>query len=201
MTEQERHPTAAGGTEGQADDIDDTLEPRELGSDEGSDEADDDVDETDDGDEGEDLDEGDLEPEPRAVASAAAMAPGGRRGRDRQQPKNAPVLPSVSEQAVHIGDRASAVFVIGVVGVFVAILLYGLLLGGNGFVTGLLATPTPIVTAAPVATDSPAVSQSAAPSASGSDAPSAAPSAAASPSVAPSAASPSSAASAGPSAS
>lgn len=97
--------------------------------------------------------------------SAAPAAPAARR-RERGRPslRAAPVAPSVSEQAVRVNDRASAVFVLGMVGVFVAILLYGMLFGHSGFVTGLLATPTPsptpVVTVSPSASTSPAASES-----------------------------------------
>ena len=44
---------------------------------------------------------------------------------------------------MHVQDRASAVFVIALVGVFVAIIGYGLLFGHSGFISGILATPKP----------------------------------------------------------
>ena len=80
----------------------------------------------------------------------AAVAAGGRRSRDRKPKAAAPVVvPSISEQAVHISERASAVFVLAMVGIFVAIFGYALLFGQGGFVSNLLPTPTPVVTPAP----------------------------------------------------
>ena len=114
-------------------------------------------------------------------AEPAVVAAGGRRSRDRKPKAGAPVVvPSISEQAVHIGDRASAVFVLAMVGVFVAIFGYALLFGQGGFVSNLLATPTPVVTPAPSPTAAPSAAPSVAPSAAPSVAPSVAPTPAAS---------------------
>ncbi len=158
-------------------------------------------------DEGGDLDEGDGESEvvlgpAAAAATAATAATGGKRSRGKQPGKAAPVAPTVSEQAVHINDRASAIFVIVVVGVFVAIFLNALVLGQKGMFSGLF--PTPVVTEAPEPTDSPEPSASASASAAASPSGSAAASPSAAPSASPSAvpsASPSAAPSAAPSAS
>ncbi len=145
------------------------------------------------------------EPEDMPVDEAVAgtTAETASRRKDRTQGKGTPakgqpaVAPSVAQEAVHVQDRASAVFVIAIVGVFVAILAYGLLFGHGGLVSGALATPKPVPTVpasvapsaapsvAPSAAPSVAPSVSAAPSVS--VAPSAAPSSSAAPSAAPSA--------------
>lgn len=163
MTDQERDPEAvgpegAGDETNAADDI----------ADETTDTADDwAVDEEPEADEGVD----DAEP----VAAGA----GGRRSRDRKPKAGAPVVvPSISDQAVHINDRASAVFVLAMVGVFVAIFGYALLFGQGGFVSNLLPTPTPVVT--PVPTAAPTAEPSAAPTASSTAEPTVAPTPAAS---------------------
>ena len=92
----------------------------------------------------------------------------------------------MSDQAVHVDDRASAIFVIAVVGVFIAIFGYALLFGYSGLASGLLpkATPTPTVEVS----ESPAASESVSPSASAEASPSASASPAASeaPSASPS---------------
>ena len=128
------------------------------------------------------------EPEPEPAVAPAAPSRRKSRGRDAAKPVAA--APSVAEEAVHITDRASAVFVIGVTLVFVVILLNGMLLGKRGFITQALATPkpTPGVTASPVASASPSasVTVSEAPSASPAASESAAP-ASAEPSPSPSA--------------
>ncbi|HEY5436140.1 MAG TPA: hypothetical protein VIK13_12975 [Candidatus Limnocylindrales bacterium] len=131
-------------------------------------------------------------------AAAVAAAKASRGARDRR-PKAAPAAPpSVSAQAVHVNDRASAVFVLASIGVFVALFAWALLFGHGGFVTNVMATPTPAPTATPAASpsaaSSPVASGSAAPSgspaaspaASGSAAPSASASAAPAASAAPS---------------
>jgi hypothetical protein len=73
----------------------------------------------------------------------------------------------VSDKAVHVDDRASAVFVIAVVGVFVAIFLYAVLFGSSGLASGLLpkSAPTPTVEVS----ESPAESASVEPSESASE--------------------------------
>ncbi len=178
MTDEERDPEAAHGPDTATDDT--ATAP--LAATDGPDGPDDTV----ELDEDEDEDE-DEEPETAPAAApgpAAAGTRGGRRARSQPPSKAAPVVASVSEQAVHIGDRASAVFTIGVVGVFVAILLYGMLLGHGGFVTNLMATPTPAPTVVPVASASPSAAASPAASTPASVAPSAAPSGLPSPSPA-----------------
>ena len=172
MTEQEHDPLADADAEGVAstDELEDD-DAAEGADDLSSDEAEGDADEA-----------GEEELEDEAPVAA-------HRTRDRHPVRAAPVAPSVSDIAVHVSDRGSAVFVLAIVGVFVVILLYGMLLGHNGLISGLFPTPspspTPIATPAPspIATDSPVPSGSAAasgsPAASSSVAPSAAPSSAA----------------------
>ena len=181
MTDQERDPEAVGpeGAGDETDTADDTA-------DETTDTADDlaAVDDELEADEGVD------DAETVDDAEPAVVAAGGRRSRDRKPKAGAPVVvPSISEQAVHIGDRASAVFVLAMVGVFVAIFGYALLFGQGGFVSNLLPTPTPVVTPAPTATPT------AAPTAVATAAPSAAPSVTPAPSPSAANASPSPAAS------
>jgi hypothetical protein len=94
------------------------------------------------------------------------------RGREARRLRGRPATPpaTVSEQAVHIDDRISKLFVAGTVAVFVLILLNGLLLGRNGALS-----PTPTPTPVPSATAAPSVAPSPSGSApaSGSAAPSA----------------------------
>src|SRR6478735_3749187 len=80
---------------------------------------------------------------PAAAAAAVAAAPTGRGAKGRPPAKGAAVAPSVSEQAVHVNDRASAVFVIVVVAVFALIFVNALLLGHKGLFSGLLPHATP----------------------------------------------------------
>jgi hypothetical protein len=112
-----------------------------------------------------------------AVAAGAATAATGASRAAKGQAKGPAAVPTVSDKAVHVDDRASALFVIAVVGLFVAIFGYALLFGYSGLASGLFpnATPTPAVEVS----ESPAVSESASPSASESTA--ASPSASASP--------------------
>lgn len=134
MTDQERDPEAVG-PEGAGDETD--------AADDKADETTDTADDWAAVEDGLEDDEGVDDAE--AVVAAGA---GGRRSRDRKPKAGAPVVvPSISEQAVHINDRASAVFVLAMIGVFVAIFGYALLFGQGGFVTNLL--PTPVVTPAP----------------------------------------------------
>ncbi len=70
--------------------------------------------------------------------------------------------PTAADEAVHIQDRVSGWFVIVTVGVFVAIVVWSLLLGRNGLITDALATPKPIAT--PIETVVPSVAPSVAPS-------------------------------------
>lgn len=136
------------------------------------------------------LDDGSAEEAAAAEAAAISADRGaleeprtGRRGL-RGPARPSPVAPSVSEQAVHITDRASSAFVVGTVAVFVLILLYGILLGRAGIVSDALATPTPVPTAVPSLTAAPSASESLGPSASASAVPSASASGVASPSPA-----------------
>jgi hypothetical protein len=146
MTDHERDPEATG-PEGAADETDDTDAAGAADDANGDSE----LEETEELEAAEDLGDADLEPEPepgtgRAPAAIAA-APAAR---GRRQPKERPpvkVAPSVSDVAVKVHDRASAVFVIGLTTLFSVILLYGLLFGHAGFVSGLLPTPTPRPTA------------------------------------------------------
>jgi hypothetical protein len=119
--------------------------------------------------------------EPRAPAPLPAARDAGRAGRAgrRGAPAPTPAAPTPSELAVHVGDRASAVYVLVAVGAFVAIMLYGLVLGSGGLVTPVpTPTPRPSVSASPSASVTPSASVSAAPSSpAASQSPSAAPSA------------------------
>jgi len=222
MTNEERDPQAAAGAEGTTDDTDAATQPELEGGgipsavpagDGGRvmtdpddprvdgilDDAAEDVDHLTEG-----IAEADEESPPidSAIAAAGAASADRTRARSRASAKAAPLAPSVSEQAVHINDRASAWFVIAIVGLFAAIFASALLFGSGGLVSDLLPTPTPAPTVAPSA--SPSASPSGSPSASASPvaSPSAAPSASAgaSPAASPSAA-PSSAPSPSPSAS
>jgi hypothetical protein len=114
-----------------------------------------------------------------------------RDARGTRQRAVAPVA-SPSEQAVHVDDRISSLFVAVIVAVFVLIILNGLLLGRNGALSPRpTPTPVPTVTAAPSVGPSPSVTVSPAasgsPVASGSPAASGSPVASGSASVSPSA--------------
>src|SRR4029077_3728341 len=137
---------------------DDALTPEETDEeplpDEGFDDAD--VDDEADAD--------GLEDEEEEIDERPAAAAPGRRGSitSAEARRSGPAGPSVSERAVHLDDRASAIFVLGIVATFVGIVLYALLAGEAGFFTPL-ATETPFPTEAPSASVS--ASPSAAPSA------------------------------------
>ncbi len=108
--------------------------------------------------------------DPELGAAAAAPASAAAAGKDRggakgTGPKQAQAAPSVASEAVKVSDRASAIFVIAVVAVFVAILAWGLIGGKNGFLGSLMATPPPVETVAPDLTAEPSVPASEAPSA------------------------------------
>lgn len=69
------------------------------------------------------------------------------------------------DPALRIKDRASAIFVLITVGVFVAIFLNAMLFGHGGFFTPIPSpTPIPTLTAAPSGTPSPSITPTAAPS-------------------------------------
>lgn len=112
-----------------------------------------------------------------APAAIPPPTPGQRRGAAPAPPRG----PTASELAVHVREDVSKVFVLVAVGVFVLILLNGLLLGSGGL---LAAKPTPSPSPSPSASASASASApaSAGPSASApaSEAPS--PAASASPS-------------------
>ena len=114
-------------------------------------------------------------------ASAASREPG-RRPRGVRGPAAPARAQTASDIAVHVDDRVSAIFVIGVIAVFVLIFLNGLVLGKGGFLTPI-PTPRPVASASPAASVAPIASASPAASAQAS----AAPSASASPSAAASA--------------
>ena len=93
---------------------------------------------------------------PVAAAAAGAAAAGSGRRVPRGLPARKPAAaPTVSEQAVRVDDRASAIFVLAIVGVFVAIFVLAMLFGSGSFFGNVFkgSTPTPAptveVTAAP----------------------------------------------------
>jgi hypothetical protein len=92
-----------------------------------------------------------------------------REARARAARIAAPV-PSPSDQAVHIDDRISKLFVVATVVVFLLIFLNGLLLGRGG---ALSPSPTPRPTPSATASPSAGPSGSASPGASGSASPAA----------------------------
>jgi len=104
------------------------------------------------------------------------------RGREREREararaaRMAAAVPSPSDQAVHIDDRISKLFVVATVVVFLLIFLNGLLLGRGGALSQSPSPrPVPTATAPPSAgpsgSASPAASGSASPGASGSASP------------------------------
>ena len=133
-------------------------------------------DESDEGMSGEDG--GFAEPEGVATGPAAASAPervgrasaasrsGGRGSRGGRGPAVPPRVQTASDIAVHIDDRVSVIFVIGVIVIFGLIFLNAVALGKGGLLSPL-ATPRPIPSASPVASAAPSASPvaSAAPSA------------------------------------
>ena len=151
MTDKERDAAAASGA-GSA--IDDDAA--------GADEPDE-TDEFEDDDEDKEAEEAGAAQPSRIGSAAPAAAPGRRL---RGQPTTVPA-PTVSERAVRVDDRFSSWYVIAVLGVFALILANAVLFGHSGFVTGLVATPTPIATQSPVASAPPSIapSESAVPSA------------------------------------
>jgi hypothetical protein len=163
MTDQERDPEATGpegAAEPAPEPVPEPATPDEI-------EPEEDVETLADAP-GEDQDVTDELPVAATTTAAAAARKKGAAS------KGAPAAaPSVAQEAVHVQDRASAWFVIITVGVFVAILGYGLLFGHNGLVSGMLATPKPVATVP--ASVEPSVAPSVAPSVEPSTAPSDAP--------------------------
>ncbi len=128
------------------------------------------------------------EPEETTAAAAVATTPA-RAGRASATSRGAgrgprgtrgPAVPArvqtASDIAVHVDDRISAIFVIGVLAVFALIFLNAFLLGKGGLLTPL-PTPAPISSASPAASVAPIASASPAASAPASAAPSASPAA------------------------
>ena len=211
MTDEERDPESAAGAEGTTDQPADEAATEVLETPAGADEpaGDEQLDEPDGDEEDEADDEDELEDEADdeqeladeatapvgAAAAAGAAAADTRRAPRGTPPRKTTAAPTVSEQAVRVDDRASAIFVLGVVGVFVAIFVLALLFGYGSFFGNVFkgATPVPTieVTAAPSesAAASPSASVSIAPSESVAASPAASQSAA--PSASPAAPSPS----------
>ena len=104
-----------------------------------------------------------VEPAAPMVAATGAAVP-----RRRGVPAPAQRAPTQSELAVRVTDNASRFFVIGAVVVFVAIMLFGLLGGNNGFFTTTVPSAVPSESAAPSESagdsGSPAASESPSPS-------------------------------------
>jgi hypothetical protein len=130
----------------------------------------------------------------RAGRESATSRGGGRGTRGKREPAVPERMQTASDIAVHVDDRASAIFVIGVIGVFALIFLYAVLLGKGGILTPLptrapIASPAPVPSASAVASAGPSASASPTASASASASPSASASSSvfASPSASPSA--------------
>ena len=173
---------------------DETLEDAEFEGEEPSDDAFD--------DEGEDVENGDEGPDEDEVPAAAAAPTTARAGRESAASRGAgrgmrgkrePAVPervqTASDIAVHIDDRASAIFVIGVIAIFVLIFANAVVLGKGGLLTPLptrapIASPAPVPSASPAGSAVPSASASPAASGSASASPnaSASPAASASPS-------------------
>ncbi len=98
------------------------------------------------------------------TATTAGTGGAGRRfgRRSAAEPEHAQ---TASERAVHIDDRISKVFVLGIAAIFVLIFLNALLVGKGGLLTPV-ATPTPIPSATAAPSASPVASTTPAPSAS-----------------------------------
>ena len=130
---------------------------------------------------------GALAPTAKRGGREAATSRGERRGpRGGREPATPARVQTASDIAVHVDDRASAIFVIGVIAVFVLIFLNALVLGKGGFLTPIptpkpVASLAPAASAAPSAVASPAASAPASAAPSGSVSPSPSPSASASP--------------------
>ena len=125
------------------------------------------------------VDDDELDEEEGAASSVAARAAvgavGARSTRTRVGRTASEALPTPSDAAVHVDDRLSALFVLGITGAFVLVLLYGMFLGAGGFLT---AKPSPSPSPSPVASESasPGASQSTSPGTSESPAASTGPS-------------------------
>jgi len=119
----------------------------------------------------------------RAGRASATSRSTGRGPQGNRGPTVPARAPTASDIAVHIDDRASAIFVIAAIAIFVLIVLNALVLGKGGLLTPI-ATSAPVVIA-PAASVEPSASASPAASASpGASAPaSATPSASANPSA------------------
>ena len=162
MTDKERDPEADGpegatdpepeadATGPGADDNEtaDDVETTDAADDDGELAADDEAD-------GAGLDDEDAaDAGPETAAGTPARAGAGHPRTRGTTPKAAPA-PTAADDAVHIQDRVSSYFVIVTVGVFVVILAWALLLGRNGPMSDIFATPKPIAT--PVETVIPSV--------------------------------------------
>jgi hypothetical protein len=117
--------------------------------------------------------EADDEVEEASAAALGPTSPRARFGRRLGRGNGATAAPLVtpSERAVRIDDRASQIYVVGVVATFVGILLFAMLWGARGFFTTVPPSPSPSL-AVPSGSASP--SASALPSAGSSPAPGAA---------------------------
>jgi hypothetical protein len=137
---------------------------------------------------------------PDSSAAAGSSVLGAERGaRGRPGAHQAITTgPSASEAAVHVGDPASAVYVVAIVLVFIAIFGYALIGGVGGFLTPL-PTPAPAPSFGPTAVPSGSLAPSAVPSASSAPSSSPGASGAASPSAGPSGGSPAASSSPAPS--
>jgi hypothetical protein len=122
-----------------------------------------------------------------ARAAPAIPAPRGS-GRDTQRPGTKAATPAqVIDPSIRVGDRASAIFVLGTVAVFVLIFLNAMLLGTGGTLHPyVIRSPKPTASASVPASVAPSASSSPAASGSPSTSASPAPSGSAGPSAAPS---------------
>jgi hypothetical protein len=111
--------------------------------------------------------------ERRGRESAASRGEGrnsGRGARGSREPAVPQRAQTASDIAVHVDDRASAIFVIAVIGVFVLIFLNAVVLGKGGLLTPI-PSPTPIPSLVPGTQAPPPTSSPAAAAPSGSVAP------------------------------
>src|SRR5664279_255702 len=110
--------------------------------------------------------DGALAPTAGRAGREAATSRGERRGpRGSREPATPARVQTASDIAVHVDDRASAIFVTGVIAVFVLIFLNALVLGKGDFLTPI-PTPKPPATPKPTATPAPKPSATPRPSAS-----------------------------------